>query len=805
MTRRASYLSLIGVVTAAALCTLFMAVTAGLHEDVTGELRAELDRSEPTLFTVVARSYDGLFMRTEGLTLEGAAELEKRLDEVAQMAMVSHWRSSGSESVSYQGETRLVKPPVTYVAVSHDYFPMMGLAVSEGRLFTPEEEATGENVCVVGAARPEHLFHWDPRGGMNTMYTVVGHLRPADGYLFPLPTVWSWPSIGEPNYGFPRIDEVVFTPITARAPLENYFYHYPETETWVVPFVAPHPGKYEEARAIVNEFMEAKRPGWALDYGTGSELRLVLENTGRRIAAFFDRIATLLLALFLVSALGFMVLHVTGARQALAVQRAVGASRLQVLVRLVGLALVVSAAGSGLGGLAVLAGRHSLSSYLDQAVTFAPEVVWTSAGLVVLAAVVAALCSGIWATAGLPGETLRRGSLVRGRRLFDVRLPLALAAVALAVCSATSVMLVGRASVESLNAYLRSAGERCIKVEQDYFAASRTLGRADLLGPAHAAALRSALPEEWPVVCQSVLPATVRVEGREPVAAFTYGLDRSWPEGEGFAVERGNLPTWSGSGEQAGALIGRGLAQDLFGDSDPVGQVIDLGGGLEVHVSGVLGARPPGVADPLGDRDRSLVLPHDVLQTLTTGAHAELITELQVFVPEDRDIAEAVETVNRALDRLGSGEIGLAARAVVDETSSLRNLRARVNSIHVILAWLALGVSLLMLAITVQVRLAERRREVGVKRAVGAGPLRTGGELLLGIVGLCLGAALVGTGGGVLLADHICATDGLVRPDALPTLLVVWAAVLVLGLFAAIPPLSLVLGEEPLVSLREGE
>jgi hypothetical protein len=139
---------------------------------------------------------------------------------------------------------------------------------------------------------------------MSATYRVIGRLRPAKGYHFPPPKTWRVPEGSYPFY--PILNEMVFTPITARAPVPPA-QGIEELPTWVVPLVAPYPGQYEAAIAAVTRVMEEKWPGWALDFGYGSEMSVVLGGTTSRVETFFSYIRALLPALFLVSTAAFMV------------------------------------------------------------------------------------------------------------------------------------------------------------------------------------------------------------------------------------------------------------------------------------------------------------------------------------------------------------------------------------------------------------------------------------------------------------------------------------------------------------------
>jgi len=689
-------LLLAGLVVMAALCVSFMALAYGLGQSASEQIQIELDTSAPMLFTVVARPpFEQRLLGPQALTMEQFRDLQSDLAGVADVAMVSLWRTSAALYTIRDGEKELEKPGIHYVGVDENYFRLMRLPLAEGRTFTADEVASGEHVCVVGFNRPERTYHSDPEGSMPAVYRIVGRLQRIDGDPFPRPRIWSR---DDPPV---VMDDIVLTPITARAPVP--WFHpmgIEEPPSYVVPLVQPFPGRYEDAYRIVSDFMAGVWPDWVLDFGVGNESRVVLEHAGEQVESFLTEIGYLLLALFLVSTAGFMVLYVNRSRRTLAVHRALGASRSQVLLSVCGQAIGASMLGVALGMGGMLLARPFLSEYLGRGITFSAQLVLV-AGLILLAGLTAAVVATLWATAPNPAQALRRRTNLESVRWLDLRAIIAGGALLLAVSTVTSLLVTGDASVQSLDGYLRSAGERTLVVTQDLTQATRNLTESDFLSADHAQILRDSLPEDWAVVYEAVAPVTIRRQEGPGVAVFAYGLDRPWPEGEGFACPEEEMGAWGQyPSESCPALIGSTLAERLFGDADPVGQTVDIGGGVEVTVSGVLSPRPADVIDPLGDRDQCLVVDRQVLEHLPGVQSWDVTRRVLVYIPVDQDIQAAADLLTDILADNHISDVGIRADSVISQVSSLQTLSTKMNHMQLAIAWMALMVTAVMVGLT---------------------------------------------------------------------------------------------------------
>lgn len=240
------------------------------------------------------------------------------------------------------------------------------------------------------------------------------------------------------------------------------------------------------------------------------------------------------------------------------------------------------------------------------------------------------------------------------------------------------------------------------------------------------------------------------------------------------------------------ALLGRTLVERLFPDTEPIGELIRVGG-APFQVIGVLEAK--GQSSSGADQDDKVLIPLAAARIHVIGSPRARRGIVQyVMVKVDR--AERLAAVTEEVTRLLRQRHGIVADDKDD--FSVRNLAdvqaSRKAASGVLTFWLSAvaSVSLVVGGISIMnimlVSVSERTREIGLRLAVGARPADIRNQFLAEAVALSLVGALLGLVIGAAAAWVLGAAQGLpilIRPWSLS---VAAGFALVTGVFFGIYP-----------------
>jgi putative ABC transport system permease protein len=197
------------------------------------------------------------------------------------------------------------------------------------------------------------------------------------------------------------------------------------------------------------------------------------------------------------------------------------------------------------------------------------------------------------------------------------------------------------------------------------------------------------------------------------------------------------------------ALIGPIASKTLFGSDDPLGQTIRVGNNI-LYVTGILKSKGSMSSD-----DNSLLVPLSTLQGMaqkltTTGQHE--ISSISVQAADETSAIAAKSSITGLLQSRHQIAAGAADDFTVismDEISE--QINTAMSSITLLLSAIA-GISLLVGGIGVMnimlVSVLERRREIGIRKALGAKGRDIWGQFLIdaavltftgGIIGVIIG------------------------------------------------------------------
>lgn len=231
-------------------------------------------------------------------------------------------------------------------------------------------------------------------------------------------------------------------------------------------------------------------------------------------------------------------------------------------------------------------------------------------------------------------------------------------------------------------------------------------------------------------------------------------------------------------------LIGQTVAQNLFGDGDPLGQTIRIRK-VPFVVTGVLARKGQSLQGQ--DQDDIVMVPITTARKRLLGgqqARRRAVVAITVKVAEDAaigDVEAQIRDLLRQRHRLQAGQeddFWIRNLSEVMETQQaaqrvMTTLLAAVASVSLIVG--GIGIMNIML-----VSVTERTREIGLRMAIGARRRDILGQFLIEAVTLSMIGGLIGIAIGVVAAESIA------RMAAWPVHVEATAVLLAVGFSAAI-------------------
>jgi putative ABC transport system permease protein len=246
------------------------------------------------------------------------------------------------------------------------------------------------------------------------------------------------------------------------------------------------------------------------------------------------------------------------------------------------------------------------------------------------------------------------------------------------------------------------------------------------------------------------------------------------------------------------AVLGATLADELYGDGDPVGQAVDVGG-TKLTVIGVFAER--GMVSGV-DFDSQLYTPITVVfQKFTPSQFARFMGDRVRVIYVKVESQDVMENVIQQLSFL------LAKRHAVslEEADFTDTQEATTAAFRNLLAWVA-GVSLLVGGIGIMnimlVSVTERTREIGIRQAVGATPNDIRSQFLTEAVVLSLAGGLIGVLAGVGAAWIFGAVSDLRTVIAFSSIVLAFVSASVVGIFFGFYPANRASRLDPIEALR---
>lgn len=699
--------------------------------------------------------------------------------------------------------------------VTPEYFDVLGVDAALGRTFRPDEDDRGDAVAVLSYGLWRDRFGADPE--------VVGRTLPVNGRLYQV--------IGVAPPGFRGIDQLL--PADLWVPAAMAVELLPAD---FVPFIEHRRGllfqgvgrladgvSIEQARAdlgAVAEGLSEEHPTWNEDRGV-SLLSLPLaaiDPNQRETWVRSGWLLTIVVGLLLLIACGnvanLLLVRAAGRRREMAVRLSLGASRRQLARQLLTESLVLAGAGGALGLTLAALGRDLLWSFRpplldDSAIepSLDPGVLAFAAGLTLLTGLLFGLAPVLLGRRVGLAENLKTGGAggsVRGGRRVTPGRVLVAAQLALSLVALVGAGLFLRSLGNALETDPGFETERLLTVSMDPAAAGYDLERSRQLFR-RAVAEVEALPGVRRAAVAAIAPLgfdgqrrTGPVGAEQPpeeagILIGTRAVGVGYFETLGIPIEAGR---GFGTGDRADtrrvAVINRTLAETFWDGRNAVGRQLRFSG--DERPVEVVGVAADAKYQTLGEEARPFIyLPLEQSGVQLATLHAATEGDPEPLLGSVRGRLEELDPAVPLTD------LRTISRTLGDALWGPRTGSVLLGGFAV----LALALAALGLYGVLAHSVVRRRREIGIRLALGARRLRVvalivAQALVVAAVGLALGIFLASLGTRTItgLLYDVSAHD----PWTYGTTA---ALLLVTAVLAALLPARRAARVDPMIAIRE--
>ena len=312
----------------------------------------------------------------------------------------------------------------------------------------------------------------------------------------------------------------------------------------------------------------------------------------------------------------------------------------------------------------------------------------------------------------------------------------------------------------------------------------------------------AALPTVAAVAPHQTIESLTVSAGRNQASTFLEGVTTAYAGIQNQQAVQGRLISDTDvSFGRSVALVGQDLAARLFPGQNPLGKVVRVGS-QELEVIGIQNRRGK-LADE--NLDNRIFIPLPILTRLILGGGPNTV-HLDVLARSEGDIEPAISAIEDLLRERHKLPDAYPDDFSAEDQASIVKEAQRATTTFRILTFALGGVALLVGGIGIMnmmlVTVRERRREIGIRKSVGATPATIQGQFLIEALVLGVLGGLAGLLAGIAATRSIGAFAGWTTVTGPSTLVFAFVTALAVGLFFGFYPARRAARLDPISALR---
>lgn len=247
------------------------------------------------------------------------------------------------------------------------------------------------------------------------------------------------------------------------------------------------------------------------------------------------------------------------------------------------------------------------------------------------------------------------------------------------------------------------------------------------------------------------------------------------------------------------AALGATAAKDLFGEADPIGKTVRIGG-INFKVIGLLEAKG---GTGFGGQDDAVFVPLSTMQKILVGDN--YLSTISVSVADKELMAQVKDEITFVLAVKHRVDPAEPDFSIISQADILGTLNQVTTTFTMFLAFVA-GISLLVGGIGIMnmmlTTVTERTREIGLRKAIGAKKLDISRQFLAEALMLTFTGGLIGIILGWLISLAVSAFAGIATSVSLMAILIAFGVCAAIGIIFGYYPARRAANLNPIEALR---